>query len=229
MRRLASTSALALLSLLIGCARPAPPPPPPDTVTVRGSATVPTRPDRVSFFAGVQTVDPSASVAFRRNGARVESLLQALRDRGVADDEMRTLYLDVSSLTLLGKPKAAFRVSNGVSVTRTDPTEAGDLIQTAVRAGANDVGNIRFFVGDLSAVYRKGLEVAYEDAREKAEALAVRMGRTLGKAVSVTDETPSSDGGTRFYLWSLGYVGNQIVQPGEGELQSMVSVVFTLE
>jgi uncharacterized protein YggE len=228
MRLVAIILSVVPLGSLGGCSQPTTPSSQANTLTVHGAATIATKPDRVSFSAGVETVDASAAEAFRRNGAKVEALLAALRKSGVTDEQMRTSFLDVSSIATRGRPQAEFRVSNQVTVTRDDPARVGDLIQAAIQAGANNVGGIRFFVGDPSAAQKRGLDLAYEDARSKAEGLAAKAGRTLGTVVSVTDQPVVGDGELASRTASLGYVGNQIVQAGAGEILCVVSVVFEL-
>jgi uncharacterized protein YggE len=220
----------ALLTLLLcGCA---PPPATPENarrVTVHGAATIPVTPNRVSFSAGVETIAATPSAAFRANSAKVQRLIAALKERGVEDEQMQTSYLDMSSLSVRGRVQATFRVSNRVTVTRDDPGTVGDLIEAAVAAGANDVGGVQFFVGERSAFEKRGLDLAFEDARSKAEALARKAGMSVGPVVSLTDQAFFGAGdGDLTRLASLGYAANQSFQVGTDEMRSVVTVVFEL-
>src|SRR5262245_26399507 len=102
------------------------------TVSVHGCASVTARPDRVSFTAGVQTSDASARAAYRANTARVQAVLAALKARGVDEKQMRTSYLDMSTVAGRGKFPRTYSVSNLVTTVREDPAEVGDLIQATV-------------------------------------------------------------------------------------------------
>jgi len=221
--------AFMLLALSAGCRQGGPMSRPTDrAVTVHGTATIPSTPDRVAFTAGVETRDTSATAAFKANTAKVQALLSALKTRGVTEQQMQTSYLDIGTIPARGKSPRLFKVSNLVTVIRQDPAEVGDLIQTAVGAGANDVGSLRFFVADTSALQQQGLQQAFKDARAKAEVLARESGTTLGDVVSMSDQTLYVEDDLRSRLSSLGYVGARSIEPGTEQMRFAVTVVFTL-
>jgi len=176
----------------------------------------------------VETRDTSATAAFKANTAKVQALLSALKTRGVTEQQMQTSYLDIGTIPARGKSPRLFKVSNLVTVIRQDPAEVGDLIQTAVGAGANDVGSLRFFVADTSALQQQGLQQAFKDARAKAEVLARESGTTLGDVVSMSDQTLYVEDDLRSRLSSLGYVGARSIEPGTEQMRFAVTVVFTL-
>ena len=200
------------------------------TVLVHGSATVAARPDRVSFTAGVETLDASATAAYRANSAKVRALIAALKTRGVAEDQMQTSHVDMSTITGPGRPRK-FSVSNLVTTTREDPSEVGHLIEAAVAAGANDIGDLNFFVADPLRLQQQGLQQALQNARAKAEIMAKQAGASLGDVVSMVDETVSVDEvdeHLRGQLRSLGYVGGNDIEPGRDRIHCTVTVVFQL-
>jgi uncharacterized protein YggE len=121
-------------------------------------------------------------------------------------------------------------VSGMVTVTRSDTKDVGKLLQTAIDAGANQAGSLRFSVVDVSAVRKHGLELAFQDARAKAETLAALSNRALGDVVCVSDE--SSDGVVRGFRGSLpaaAFSGVPQVEPGLEERSFDVFVVFELK
>lgn len=198
------------------------------TVSVHGAATISTKPDRVAFTAGVETREASPTAAFRANSAKVQAVIAALKARGVAERQMQTSYLDVGTIPPRGKTPRAYKVSNQVTVTREDPAEVGDLIQAVVGAGANDIGDLRFFVADASAFQQEGLQQAFKDARAKAEVLARESGATLGPIVSMSDQTVYGEDELRKNLSSLGYIGGRVVEPGAEQMHFAVTAVFAL-
>src|SRR5882672_8759118 len=125
--------AFTFVALSSACRHGGPMSAPPDrTVSVHGTATIPTAPDRVAFTAGVETRDASATAAFKANTAKVQALLSALKGRGVTEQQMKTSYLDIGTIPARGKSPRLFKASNLVTVIRQDPAEVGDLIQAAV-------------------------------------------------------------------------------------------------
>src|SRR5262245_55462025 len=108
------------------------------SVSVNGSATLRVPPDRVSFTVGVETVAPNLLHACKANNAKPNTVLAALKAKGVQPKEMQTSNLDISSRDPREpegrKAPPSFRVANLVTVTREDPSTVSDLIQVAVVA-----------------------------------------------------------------------------------------------
>jgi len=221
-----------VLALSLGACSPAKAPPcsslSGSTITVRGTATLRTKPDGVSFSVGVETRAASVIEAFKTNRHKVEGVVAALRQKGVTSEDMQTSELDASSVTTDSGKFEGFRVSNLVTVRSHDVASAPTLLEAAVLAGANQVGSLSFFVADPAASQRKGLELALKDARAKAEALASLSSRTIGDVVCVSDEGAShNDAYER--LSSLGYMAKPVLEPGSQAIGFGVSVVFELK
>jgi len=199
------------------------------SVSVHGAGTISLRPDRVSFTVGVETHNASVAEGYRANRTRVGDVIAALKQRGVKAEEMQTSYFDIATLgPRKGQPRL-FQVESTVTVTRADPESVGDLPQAAVSAGANQAGSLRFFVGDPSQVQRHGLDLAFQDARSKAESLAALAKKTLGDVLCVADETEYPDRELRSRLQSLGYAHSSGVETGTEQVSFNVSAVFELK
>jgi len=158
-----STPILAVLLLADGCATPRVAPcssATGSTISVQGVASQRLTPDGASFSVGVETRAMSVRDAFNANAQKIERVLTALKQEGVTAEEMQTSDFRVSSVTSRSGAPAGFSVSNVVTVRRPDAASVPGLLQSAMEAGANQVANVQFFVADVSAVQRKGLELA---------------------------------------------------------------------
>lgn len=196
------------------------------TVTVQGSATQRVKPDTVAFTVGVETQAADVRTAFDANAKRVADMIAALKDKGVGAEEIQTSNLDVGTVhSDEGRP-IGYRVANLVTVRRSDPASAAELLQVALEAGANQVGSLQFLVADPAAGQRRGLELAFQDARAKAEALASFAGRSLGDVVCLAEEAGHS--GQPLRMRTMGYAEAMPIEPGSEELRSVVSAVFEL-
>jgi uncharacterized protein len=194
------------------------------SVSVRGAASLRVKPDTVAFTVGVETQGPSVREIFAANAKKVEAMIAALKAKGVTPEQIQTSNLDVgTTMNNEGRP-TGFRVSNLVTVTRPDPASAAELLQSALEAGANDVGGLQFSVSDPGQLAHQGLEAAFRDARTKAEALAGFSGRALGDVVCVSEE--SGGGGPR--PLQMAREAAVSIEPGTEQLQFAVSVVFEL-
>jgi uncharacterized protein YggE len=206
-----------------------------ETVSVSGSAKVPLTPDRVRFNIGVDTTAPTVADAVRQNSERVARVVAALRAAGATEREIKTSnfsifpqydYADNRRPRLIG-----YQVSNNVTVTKNTPAEAGRLLQAAVDAGANTASGLMFTVSDETRGREEGLQAAFADARAKAQVLAKSAGRTLGRAVSITEgAAPSYPPPMPLYgRMAVAEVRQDVpVEPGVEELRFTVSVIFEL-
>ena len=199
------------------------------TIIVTGGAAVQVPPDRVSFSLGIETEAPSVSQAFRANGAKLNALLAALKEKGVVPKEIQTSNLEITARDDKGKKLPGFRVSNVVTVTREDPKTVGELLQAAISAGANQASGLRFFIGDPRQLQNRGLELAFQDAKAKAETLAGLAKQSLGNVICVSEVASPGAGVFR----NRGYVSApadlQFIEAGMEEVSFYVSVVFELK
>jgi uncharacterized protein YggE len=196
-------------------------------VRVQGSAVVRLPPDRVSFSVGVETLNANVSQAFRANAQKVAAILEALKAKGVRPAEIQTSNLEVSSRNPDGTPAKGYRVTNRVTVSREDASGVGELLEAAVSAGANDAGQLNFYVADPSAAQGRGLELAFASAKAKAQTLAKLAGQALGEPLCVS-ESYARDYST---MNTVRFAGNvqMSVEPGTEALTFAVDVVFALK
>jgi uncharacterized protein YggE len=164
-----------------------------ETVSVTGSGHSTVKPDRFTFNVGVQTVAPTVEEAVNQNNARVAAVVAALKKAGATDADIRTSNFAIWPQQDYSQGKLprilGYQVSNNVTVTRKDIAQAGKLLQVAVSAGVNQSSGLQFEVSDPSKGRDEGLRAAFEDARARAALLAQAAGRTLGRAIQISDST----------------------------------------
>jgi hypothetical protein len=142
----------------------------------------------VSFSLGVETESASVAEAFQKNNHKLNAVVVALKSHGVKAAEIQTSNFTITSREEDGKKRPGFRVSNVVTITREDPSGVSELLQASVDAGANQAAALRFFVANPKPLQDHGIELAFHDARAKAEKLAALSGRKLGDVICVSDQ-----------------------------------------
>ena len=206
----------------------------PDSVSVTGVGKSAVTPDRASVSAGVQTLAASVQAAVQENNARVSAIVAALRKLGLADKDIRTSQLSIYPQQdhQPGKqPRiTGYQVSNTVSVTFDKPAEAGRFLQAVVDAGANTVSGLSFSVSDPARGRDQALQAAYADARAKAETLAKASGRSVGRALWISEGAAvMPPPRPRAFARGAEMQASMPVEPGEEELTFSVSVTFELK
>jgi uncharacterized protein YggE len=88
----------------------------------------------------------------------------------------------------------SYQVRGLIRVVVRELSRVGEVVQTAIRAGAIPVGPLSFRTSDESSARRAVLEAAGADAKAKAETLARSLGKNIGDAITVTEEVVASNG-----------------------------------
>lgn len=209
----------------------------PETITVGGTGKVSLTPDRVTFTVGVQSVAPTVDQAVNDNNQRVAAIVAALKKAGATEKEIRTSNFSIFPQQDYSQGQLprilGYQVSNNVTVTRENVTDAGRLLQAAVNAGVNTSSGLSFLVANPTRGRAEGLRAAFDDARSKATVLAQAAGRTLGRAIVITEAGQTAPpqpypAAQRMTMSKAADVSEVPVEPGTEETAFTVSVTFEL-
>ena len=143
------------------------------TVTVNGTATIKSKPDEAVVALGVQTQANTAQGALSENATKMSALIASLMDKGIAKDDIATSYVSIyPTYGNSGTAITGYQADNQVNVTLHDISTVGEVIDDAVKAGANLSNGITFQLSDENQGVNQALSDAVDNARSKAEALA---------------------------------------------------------
>jgi uncharacterized protein YggE len=209
----------------------------PGTLQVSGTGTVSLKPDIAYIYLGVHSEDPAVATAVNDNNTRTQALVDALKNAGIASEDIQTSNFSVYSTTgydkLTGQSTGGiYAVDNTVYITIRDLTKLGSLLNAAVSAGANTINSITFDVADKTAALVQARQKAMDSAGSLALELAKDGGLTLGNIqnISYTDYSPSP------YGYGMGGGGGASapnasvpIQPGLTQITVSVSVTYTLK
>lgn len=160
------------------------------TIDVVGDASLSAANDTARIAVSTTARRPSSRAALAVAAARMRRVLARVRALGVEGRDIRTRFVNVSRRRVgpKGAQRTAYVAGNSVSITIREVELTGRVIDAAAAGGASGIGGPSFFVADTRALYREALVAAFDVARQKAEDLAARSGRTLGPAVSIREE-----------------------------------------
>jgi uncharacterized protein len=164
------------------------------TVSVSGHGEVNVAPDTASLAIGVDVTQPTLSEAQAQATAQATAVIATLKAAGIADKDIQTTYYNITILRDTSRHAdpneiTGYEITNQLDVTVRDTAILGKLLDDAVKAGANDVSGVSFYVDDQTAAAREARRLAVADARTKAEELATAAGLTLGPVVFITEGT----------------------------------------
>jgi uncharacterized protein YggE len=159
------------------------------TLSVTGSGQALLTPDIAYVTIGVHTEDKNAAEAVAANNTQAQAVTEALREFGIAARDIRTTNFSIypqQQFDERGQVQGiTYVVDNSVYVTVRDLTEIGDLLDTAVQAGANSIYGIQFDVADKTNALSNARKAAIANAREIADELATAANVTLGPIQSI--------------------------------------------
>jgi uncharacterized protein YggE len=220
-------------------------------ISVNGQAEMRIPPDQASVLLGVEVRGYDVPGLRELAAQRTAKALNAVKSSGIRPADIQTTRLSVrrerwnfgdeqkSDLpgedTLKGN---IYWVRNTFEVRTSQLDRVGDVIDAAMKAGANLVQGPVFTLKDDTAQRRKLSELAYDDAKTNAETLAARAGVRLTGLSRVTESyTPAASSG--FGGFGGGYYSYAEasdmsssptpVSPGEVALRSAVNASFTFE
>lgn len=169
-------------------------------IWVTGQSTLEIPADVAQVSIGVESREVSVADARNNAAEAMESVLDAIKENGVDEDDIvttnfniypQTIWVEVSdSLGRHSEPRiTGYTVTNTVQVTVRDIDNLSPVVDTAATAGGDliRINSIQFTVDDSSVFGAQMRQQAAADALAKADVYARAMGVTLGQLVYLTE------------------------------------------
>ena len=194
-------------------------------ITVVGTASVVSVPDRAELSFGVESQGKTAKAALAANAAEMRKVLAAVRAAGGTD--VKTQSVSLSPRYNETNEVQAFVAVNSVAATIKDLSKAGALIDAAVGAGANQVYGPSLSRGDQAELYRQALGTAVANARASAQVLAMAANLSLGR-VSAIVEGGGAPQPLPYAADKATNLASTPIEPGTQQTTASVSVTFSV-
>ena len=207
------------------------------TLSVSGNGTAYLAPDIAYIYVGVHTEKPTAAEAVAENTTQTQALISAIQDFGIDAKDIRTTNFSIWPIDKYdpstGAPSGqkTYAADNTVYVTVRDLETLGDLLDTAVQAGANTVNSVQFDVENKDEALNQARIDALKQAETQAKELADAAGISLGEIQTVSfvdNQYPVFDG-----KGGGGGVAAEAaavpIQPGQLSFTVTVNVTYALK
>jgi uncharacterized protein YggE len=204
---------------------------PPRSIIVTGTGTARLAPDVVIITLGVQTHGPDIAEAVSENNRGAERVRQAVREAGVADEDVQTANYSVWSQQSydefgnITEGEPTYWVDNSIVIKLREIGRLGELLETALSRGANSVQGVTYSVDDPSEALDAARVQALEDARSQAAQMAADAGVLLGDVIAIGG--PSAYPGPVMEAPAFGKGGGGGVPTSPGVLEYDVQVTVT--
>lgn len=203
------------------------------TISINGTGTIELIPDIAQISIGVSSQGSEAEQTVAENTAQTQLVLDSLKSLGIDPKDITTSNFSIypqQNYDQNGKPTdITYQVQNSVHVTVRDLASLGKILDEAVKAGANNVGNIQFDISDRESANQQALDAAMKNAEARAKGLAQSAGVELGVVQSIV--TNINQGGSTVYATRSEAMTSSSVPISTGTLEVSVdvSVVYLIK
>jgi uncharacterized protein YggE len=164
--------------------------------------------------------------------ATARRVLDALRDRGVAEADVRTTNVSIQpTYGRDGQEITGYTARHDLEVTLRDLERAGEVIGALADVAGDDVRlqGVSYALEDDAAAQEEARKQAFAAARVKAEQYAELTGRPLGDVVEVREQvTPSGPVPYAATDMAMGEAMAVALAPGSATVSVTVAVRWSL-
>ena len=173
------------------------PAPDSSTIHVTGSGSITGEPDIAMLRLGVSVERKTVAEAREEAAIAMTTVLDSLKANSIAETDIQTQAFSIrpeydydynrDPVQML----RGYRVSNDVTAKVRELETLSQVIDDAATAGGNVVliHSIQFMIEDNTALATQARALAVKDAEAKAQTLAKESGVTIGKPLSISEQT----------------------------------------
>lgn len=204
---------------------------PPPAISVSASSEVKVTPDRATISIAVQTQHEAAASAADENARKQTAVMSALKGLGLTDKEISTVGYRVSPSYRYEQNRqpilTGYTVTNTIVVELSDIKKVGDVLDAALKAGANNISSLNFFASDTRQARQSAIADAIRKAREEAQIAAQAAGGSISGPLEITvnqDRMPMPMYARAEVMGAAAADVSTPINPGD---QSVVVTVYT--
>jgi len=216
---------------------------PANTISVSGQGKVTAIPDLATVTIGVLSQGTTAVDVKNQNNDKVNKVIAFIKQQGIADADIQTSQYsfypqqDYNN----GTPKITGYQGNQsvtVKVHGVDKNQdvLNQILDGAVNNGANQIEGNTLTIEKPTDLQNNAKKLAIDDAKKKAQELASEAGLTLGKIVSISENSNNYPGPIMYGMapqaMSTGGDTKSIapdIQTGSQEITETMTVVFEIK
>jgi len=161
-------------------------------VMVSGDSLIQAQPDTAILVLSVVSQAKRAIDAQQENATKSQAVLNALKSAAGTGAEIKTSGYSVEPQRVYkeGQPPTitGYEARNRVTVTTSDLSRLGAVIDAAATAGVNDIDGITFTLRQDRLARDRALSEATREAMSKAQVIAQALGGRVVRIVEVQEE-----------------------------------------
>jgi uncharacterized protein len=172
------------------------------TIAVTTSADASADADTVTVQVGFLVYGANQDSAYALGSKTSNAIAAALKAGGIPEDAIQSDSQSIGPVQQYGnqewtpaeKAERKFQVAQSWSV-KTAAANSAQVLDVAVKAGANQSGQMSWSVADQDGLQAKAAKMALDRARQIAQQMAAGLNATLGPLVYASNEAPAREPG----------------------------------
>ncbi len=202
------------------------------TITVIGHSEQQVKPDIALINAGVTSVGKDAKSAQETNDSTMNKVMDALKSAKIPSSDIHLMWYSIQPNYgppgKDGRPQMiGFQASSSFEVTIQNLSNVGDIIDTLVQSGANQINNVEYQISDPLTIEEKAYDSALMDAKSQAANIAQNLGVSISGVQSV-DTTNQNNPEPIFNKTSTSGANSSLPSPGTQTISTNVKVVYIM-
>lgn len=192
-------------------------------------------PDVATMSTGVVTQAADANTAMRQNAQQMAKVVAAIKAAGVAERDIQTSGISLNPQYRYAENQpptiTGYQASNTVNLKVRDIAKLGNVLDSLVAQGANQVNGPSFEVDKPDQAYDEARLAALKKAEARARTYADAMGMRVRRIVSISEGggfQPPMPVMRQMAMDSMQAAKETSVSPGETTLGANLDVVFEL-
>jgi uncharacterized protein YggE len=207
-------------------------------IQVQGNCEVKVIPDRgrITFLAENQSKDQKEAV--KKTTEQINDLKEAIEELKLKNLELNNSAYAVYPIREWEKEKViekGFRATLSLEVTTSEISRIGEAMMKASKVGITNVGELQTFLSleKSQDEYLKCLDIAADDAKNKAVQIGKKLGFTIGNVISLNEvpmtQPPTQIGAVMKAMSDEASVGSTQIEYSSQKFATNIQVTFSIQ
>jgi uncharacterized protein YggE len=197
-------------------------------IHVSGTGTVTVEPDMAIFTFGIQGQTDTAAVAMERADQVNGELVRELEALGIERVDIRSAPVTMNPFVDRPSQRQLINYSRTTTATLRDLDEIAAVYAAGLEAGVNSIGGVQFAVSNYEELADQARDLAIQDAREEAQAVAAALGVDVGRVISASVSRPPDYDIRQRQLAPAFAVESAEIRPGSIDVSVTANVSFEI-
>ncbi len=204
------------------------------TVSVSATGMVTAEPDLAAISTGVVAEGDTARSALSANTALMSKLIEGLKATGIQPKDIKTISFNVQPRYQNykdGRPATinGYQVVNQVRIVVRELDKLGQVLDTAVTLGANQMGGIEFQVSAAETLKDEARKVAMANALRRAKLFAASANAEVGEVIAIAEDMAAPVGRPMMMAKAAMSAEAVPIERGSQALEVRVNVTWALK